>query len=136
MREIELLYGKEWVKKDAVAAPGTPVRLEGQRETYDIWATIEVQTATAVTLMVRGMAIRYDVVGKTLTCDGRSAPLAMRDGKISLRVLADRTSLEIFAADGAISMLTAAKVGGGGIEVASEGGTARVLELRADELWP
>lgn len=136
VKEIELLYGKEWVQKDAVAAPETPVRFDVERELLDIRATIEVQTASSVTLMVRGMAVRYDMAGKVLTCDGRSAPLTVRDGKISLRVLADRTSLEVFAADGAISMLTAAKVGPRGIEVVSEGGTARVVELRAAELWP
>ena len=56
-----------------------------------------------------------------------------------MRVLIDRTSMEIFAADGAFSMLIPAKVGAGGVEVVVEGGTARVQELRVDELtssWP
>ena len=108
-------------------------------ELFDISVTIEIQTAASVTLVVRGMAVRYDVAGKALSCDGRSASLKARDGKISMRVLIDRTSMEIFAADGAFSMLIPAKVGAGGVEVVVEGGTARVQELRVDELtssWP
>ena len=41
---------------------------------------------------------------KTLTCLGREAPVEAADGKLTLRILVDRTSIEVFANDGKVVM--------------------------------
>jgi sucrose-6-phosphate hydrolase SacC (GH32 family) len=57
-----------------------------------------------VVLTARGEPIRYDAKAATLHCLGRSAPLAPQAGRIKLRVLVDRTSIEIFANGGLVTM--------------------------------
>ncbi|MBQ7815640.1 MAG: GH32 C-terminal domain-containing protein, partial [Thermoguttaceae bacterium] len=52
------------------------------------------------TVAIRGRKIELNFAEKTLEHDGVVAPLAVEDGKVSLRVVLDRTSLEIFANDG------------------------------------
>ena len=56
-------------------------------------------------LNVRGTPIQYHVKEKRQSrCLGTSAPLAPVDGCLSLRVLVDRSSIEIFTADGRVNM--------------------------------
>jgi sucrose-6-phosphate hydrolase SacC (GH32 family) len=97
VREIESVRGKKhsWTALELKPADNTLAALNG--ELWDIDAEIEGGTAAEVVLTVRGEAIRYDVRTRTLHCLGRSAPLAPESGKVRLRVLVDRTSLEIFA---------------------------------------
>src|SRR5262249_54401050 len=73
-------------------------------ELFDIQAEWELGTATAVGLNVRGTEIRFDVDNQTLTCGSRSAPLAAAGGRVRLRLLVDRTSLEIFGDGGLVYM--------------------------------
>ena len=55
------------------------------------------------------MPITYDAATQKLACSGRRNPLPLINGKVRLRVLADRTSLEIFGNDGLLYMPMAAK---------------------------
>lgn len=70
----------------------------------DINATIEIATASQTGLRVAGEPIVFDVGKNTLSCLGATAPLVPVDGQITLRVLVDRTTIEIFANGGAISL--------------------------------
>jgi len=51
---------------------------------------------------VRGVPIRH-AAGK-LSCGNKSAPLSPEGGRIKLRILADRGSLEVFANDGRVAI--------------------------------
>ena len=65
---------------------------------------IDPGSAKHVGLHVRGEAIAYDVAAKSLSCGESRAPLEPINGRITLRVLLDRTSIEIFANDGVVSL--------------------------------
>ncbi len=96
VREIAGLYGevKEW--HDLTLAPGdNPLRaLSG--DLWDVSAEVEVGAATALRFQVRGAEVLYDVKAQALTALGRTAPLKLDGQRLTLRLLVDRTSLEVF----------------------------------------
>jgi fructan beta-fructosidase len=100
VREIESLRVKKHAWTDLAIAPGSnPLEaLEG--ELWDIEAEFEVDAAARLIFAARGEPIRYDAQKGELICLGRTTPMAPQDGRIKLRVLVDRTTIEIFAADG------------------------------------
>ena len=87
---------------------GLSMRLQDYRklphDLLDLRAEIEIGDAAEVTLEVRGQAITYSAKDGKLKVLGREAPLKAVDGKVSLRVLLDRTTIKVFANDGALSM--------------------------------
>ena len=52
---------------------------------------------------MRGIDIVYDAAKKTIDC-GVVAPLSPVDGKVSLRILADRGSVEVFGNHGRVAI--------------------------------
>jgi len=89
-----------------------------------------------VGFMVRGTPIVYDVGDKQLSCKGKSAPLSPSDGKIRLRLLVDRTSLEIFGNDGRVYMPMGVihPEKNRSLAIFSTGGTVKVTTLDVYEL--
>ncbi|MCF0233702.1 MAG: glycoside hydrolase family 32 protein, partial [Thermoguttaceae bacterium] len=55
---------------------------------------------TKFDLEFRGRKISLDCAAGTITCEGVVAPLKVIDGRVELRVILDRTSIEVFANDG------------------------------------
>ncbi len=56
------------------------------------------------TLRLSGEKLTYSAATGQLSCLGRTAIVAPQDGRIRLRILLDRTSIELFVNDGEISM--------------------------------
>jgi sucrose-6-phosphate hydrolase SacC (GH32 family) len=116
--------------------------LEGVRgELFDIRAELEAGDAAAVGLAVRGTEVVYDARRRELACNGRTAPMAAEGGRVRLRVLADRTSLEIFGDDGLVYMPLAVLPREDDTTLAAfaRGGTAtlRVLDVQPlRSIWP
>jgi fructan beta-fructosidase len=102
--EISRLHEKAPTWHDLTVSSGENPLHDLKGELWDIQAEFEPGTATQVGLTVRGEAIVYDVQKKTLTCLGHTAPLELEDGKLKLRILADRTSLEVFGNSGRVSL--------------------------------
>jgi sucrose-6-phosphate hydrolase SacC (GH32 family) len=105
VEEIENLYAKEheWTNvaipaDDNVPAPG----IEG--ELFDIEAVFDVGDAEELGLSIRGEEIVYNTKDEQLVFGRSRAPLKAKDGKIRLRCIVDRTSIEIFANGGRIYM--------------------------------
>ncbi|MGO8748852.1 MAG: glycoside hydrolase family 32 protein [Thermoguttaceae bacterium] len=136
VREIEKLRGKSHAWNDLEVKPGgNPLAgLEG--ELWDMEADIAVGRAKAVILSARGEPIRYDVTSGTLSCLGRSAVLKPRKGRIQLRILVDRTSMEIFADEGRITMCSCflPNPGDRSLALSAEGGRAAARSLIVREL--
>ena len=64
-----------------------------------------------------------------------SGPLAVENGRVPLRILVDRSSVEVFGGDGrtVISDRIFPRPTSRGVALFAEGGTAKVVSLRA---WP
>ncbi|MDD9949747.1 MAG: glycoside hydrolase family 32 protein [candidate division Zixibacteria bacterium] len=63
----------------------------------------ESAVARGFTIEVQGHSVKYDAEAQTLSCLGKTAALRTIDGRVSLHLLIDRTSLEIFANQGEVS---------------------------------
>ena len=89
--------------------PGQPIPLLQSNipapgsELYDITAEFDVADVQAVTFDIRGAQVKWTADNK-LTALKKSAPLAPIDGKVKLRILVDRTSLEVFGNGGAVTL--------------------------------
>lgn len=97
--------------------------------------------AQELVLSVRGVPLTYNVARQELSCLDRKAPVTLKDGKLALNLLADRTSLEIFADNGLVYMPMAWKPDPASRSVAFEprGGRARMDAITIHELksiWP
>jgi len=134
--EIDKLHGRRHAWQDLAVGEGDNPLSDINGDLFDIAADITPGDATSVTVNVRGVAVTCDVSAKTLTCLDKSAPLPLTDGSIRLRVLVDRTSIEIFAGDGQVympmSVLPADEDRSLALSIA--GGTATVNSLEVFEL--
>lgn len=66
----------------------------------DVELVVPAENLASQTVAIRGRKIELNFAEKTMKHDGVVAPLAVVDGKVSLRVVLDRTSIEIFANGG------------------------------------
>lgn len=123
--EISALYDKTSNLSNVSIKEGEDLFKEMNGDLYDIDLEIELRKATSFRIGIRGAIIQYDVTRKTLSCGDPfkdpkeeagwwtvkrnnitpannmgEAPLTPIDGKIKLRILVDRTTIEIFGNDG------------------------------------
>ena len=100
LREIETLYTGQDAWNDLSMREADEALAGVDRELLDVAATIQAGSARSVTLLVRGIPIEWAPRKGTLNCLGKSIELAGVKDELDLRVIVDRTSLEIFAEDG------------------------------------
>ncbi len=90
-----------------------------------------------LTVNLLGRPLTYDAATSTLTFEGKSAQVFLAKGKLDLRILVDRTSVEIFAQKGLVTMpfFVLPKAGVTGITVGGSTGWRKekldVYELRS-----
>jgi fructan beta-fructosidase len=73
-------------------------------KSWDVLAEVEPGPDKTFRMDVRDVAIAYDAAKKVLSVGKVAAPLEAADGVISLRVLIDRGSVEVFAGDGRVAV--------------------------------
>lgn len=136
VKEVSLLHAKSHRVPVQPLKSGDNPLADVHGELFDIRAELELSGATEVGLRVRGTAITYDAKTQELVCLNRRAPLKLADGRIRLQILADRTSLEIFAADGLVFMPMAVtpKDDDRSLSVFARGGTAMLHSVEVHEL--
>ncbi len=134
--EIRSLYGrrKTWSHVDLAPGESNLPGLTG--DLWDIEAEIECGSAAAVGFTVSGQRVRYSVPDAMVTCLGRSASLRQERGRIRLRLLVDRTSIELFGNGGALSMTSCFLAPNGDFRLGmfAEGGSATITSLRMTPL--
>jgi sucrose-6-phosphate hydrolase SacC (GH32 family) len=136
VEQIESLYEKP-SEFSNVDLEDDPTPLGGLfHDLLDLRAELQPGSATEVTIRVRGQAITYRPKDKKLVVLGREAPLEPIDGRITLRVLLDRTSLEVFANEGRVSMTSCflPRSKDRGVEASATGGVARIVSMKAHDL--
>lgn len=136
VREIESLYGKEHVLP-AMDFQEKSRTLDGIGSgQYDISVVFEPGNAAEFGITVDGLAITYNAAAKELRCEDKVAPLTPVDGKICLRLLVDRLSVEIFANNGCVymPMRHIQDKEAGGVSVFAKGGKAVLSSVTAHEI--
>jgi len=134
VREIESLHTAPFERKDFALKPGdNPLRgISG--ELFDIG--MEVAPGEAAKFGLRLHETEIAVTGGKISCLGAKADLSPVNGTIKLRILVDRTSIEVFANDGLVSMTSCflPKNRTTGLELYARGGLVRVLSLSVTAL--
>jgi fructan beta-fructosidase len=134
--ELGTLRGRKQVRHDVgLTAEDRPVA-DVAGDSFDIAAEIDPGSAESVTLTVRGVPVRYDGERHALTCRDVTAPVETANGVVSLRLLADRGSVEVFANGGRIAMSVAAlqTEGAPPLTASAMGGAAKLRDLVVYEM--
>jgi sucrose-6-phosphate hydrolase SacC (GH32 family) len=104
VKEIERLYGARHAWSNQPLLPGENLLSALKGDLFDISAEVELGSAAEVGFILRGETVRYTVSDRKLSCLGKSADLSPVSGRIKLRILLDRASIEIFGNDGRVPM--------------------------------
>lgn len=104
VRELDALHQREWSWKAKPLPPSDSPLTDIVGELFDIRAEISPGTATTITFCIRGAEARYTPATGMLSCMDRTIHAGSTDGRLRLRLLVDRTTLEIFADDGMASL--------------------------------
>lgn len=102
----------------------------------DLQVELETAGAAVIGLQVAGHTIRYSVADKQLKVGDVVAPLQIEGGRLKLRILVDRASIDVFADRGQVTV-SAVKIEaqtGPAVTLVSEGGKMRVAVLRENRL--
>jgi sucrose-6-phosphate hydrolase SacC (GH32 family) len=141
VQEITSLRKKKHTWKDMTIKPNENILRDIPGELFDIQLQVELAGAGEFGVKCRGEAVIYSAEKGTLTCLGREAKVNAANGQITLRILIDRTSMEVFANDGQVSMSSCFLPGPekAGLELFSLGGSLRIHSITVCELksiWP
>jgi fructan beta-fructosidase len=137
VKELECLRGKQHSFHAARLEPGVNAleRISGEvPDLLDIEADIDVGAAQQIAWNIRGQKVEYSAADQQLTALGAKAPLPLDGGHLRLRILVDRTSVEVFAGRGRLSMATCfvPDAGNRSLSLTVAGGTATAAQL---DVW-
>ena len=107
IREIEKLWGEKLDMSPITLHPGENAFVKQTGKYYDIEVEIDLarSDASEIVLELAGSSkVRYLVNDKVLENCGSRAVLAPENGRVELRVLLDRTSVETFGNHGLVSI--------------------------------
>jgi len=104
VRELDSLYGKSYRLKTMPLTSKLDLFPGVNAELFDLNIEFSPNDAKEVGLEVRGVTVTYDVEKKELSCLGKKAALPLEQGRMRLRLLVDRGSLEIFGNSGRVYM--------------------------------
>ena len=110
-----------------------PIKFDVKDQLFDIVVTLKKGTAKKAVLRFGGSAATYDFAGQKLD----EMPLAMKDGKVTFRVLVDRPMYELIGGGGACFKTSGRRDMGkpiGTISLTAEGGSLTVESLKAYEM--
>jgi len=134
--ELETLRGSSLYPLGFTLDPGERA-LEGlSGDLFEVRVELFPGEAESAGLRVRGVPVAYEARSRELCVGDLRAPVALRDGKLSLHVYADRTCLEVFADDGLTYMPCNVAPSPAETTVAAfaRGGAATFAELEVHEL--
>jgi fructan beta-fructosidase len=108
---------------------------ELRADLLDLRAEIKSVGAEEFGITVRGQIISYSVAQQTLQLGSLSAPLKLPEGTLRLRILVDRSSIEVFADEGEVTFsVMTLEDADHDVSLFSNGGEIRVVSLEANRL--
>ena len=136
VRELEKLHYRTHRWSNRPLPPGETPMPEAAGELFDVRAEIDVGDAEEVGFKLGGHPVTYHVRNKTLGGPGKPVAMDAPAGRITLQILVDRTTVEVYGNGGrvAISYGVSPKPGDAGIRLFARGGAAKVVSLAAYEL--
>jgi len=83
---------------------GTNLLADLTGELFHLRGQFEVRSAGQMGFTIRGTEVLYDAAKERISCNGKSTALKPKNGKITLEILVDRNSIEIFGNSGQVYM--------------------------------
>ena len=116
--------------------PGANPLAGVKAELLDLTVELDCGTAAEIGFVLRGVTVGYNVAKQEISCNGMTAPLKPVNGRIRLRMLVDRTSIDIFGNDGRLYMTIGVIIPGDNrsLELYAKGGDAKIHALAVHEL--
>lgn len=139
--EITKLYSKTHDLGARTLAPGDNALAGIAPGLLDIECEVDLQQAKHLSLKCRSAELSYDVKSEKLRLLRADPALKLKDGRLSLRVLIDRTSIEAFVNGGEVdaSGVCFPDMADQTLSLTVEGGPVRIRRLVVHELrsiWP
>ena len=138
VEELKSLRGKMSEVSNVAVRTDGGFLIPNQNELFDMEAVISIGSAQNITLNVRGQRITYNAAEKWIALDSIHAPLDLADGALKLRIVMDRTSIELFAQDGEVQIAKVFRPSRniifGGIPVEVTGGNAVIDNVKIWEM--
>ena len=98
IEEIKRLYTGSFTLRDHIIKPGKNPLSELSGDLFDIAMDVETRSATEFGLRLHETSVTY--AGGKVTSLGAAARVTAKEGRVRLRILIDRTSIETFVNDG------------------------------------
>ncbi len=123
IKEIENLYVKSYKFKNLTVEKAAKKLTGVKAELIDM--SVEFEPKNSLNLTIRGLEVTYDLNSKMFTFGTSKIAAPVIDGKVKLRILLDRASIELFANDGAAvsTCYAVAETGNQGISVSADSNT-------------
>ncbi len=134
--ELASLRGEKHAWRDLAPSSSENPLAHITGDLFEIRVEAEVGADAVLALTVRGVPIIYAAAKKTLTCGDKTAPLGPELGKVSLQILVDRGSIELFGNNGrvAISHGVIPLEGNRTLSISVTGGATRIRSLDVYQL--
>ena len=138
VRELTSLRTKTKTIKPQTLHPGENPLAGVTGELLDLVTEFTPGEAFEIGFNLRGMPVVYDVKNQELSCRDKKAMLKLDHGKVRLRMMLDRTSIDIFGNDGILYMPIGVLVPTDNLslDVQAKGGEAHINSLEIFELKP
>lgn len=136
VKELESLRGDFQTIKPQTLRPGENPLASTHGELLEVVSELTLGDATEIGFHLRGVGVVYDVKKQELSCGNRKATLKPVNGKIQLRMMVDRTTIDIFGNDGQFYMPMGLVIAPDNkkLEVFAKGGDAQINLLKVYEL--
>jgi len=134
VKEIETLYDEPFELADQTVKPGSNPLAHIAGDLFDIQMEIVPGASAEFGIRLYDQAVAY--ANNRMFCLGSTAKLSPVDGKLKLRILVDRTSIEVFANDGGVSITSCflPKEKSTGLEFYTKDGNVTIRSLRVSKL--
>jgi sucrose-6-phosphate hydrolase SacC (GH32 family) len=136
VKEYASLRAKTHIVPPRTLTPGENPLASIEGELLDVNGDIDIGDASQIIFNLRGIPVVYDAKKQEITCEGNRGPLAPDKGVIRLRLLVDRSSIDIFGNDGQLYMTVGVLVpqDNFSLEIQSKDGSAKIESLEVHEL--
>jgi fructan beta-fructosidase len=104
VQELESLRGELKEFRNIIVNPHQETLIPFEEEFFDTEIILDAGEADKLVMDVVGQRIEYNVAEQQITLEKIHAPLVLRNGKLKLRIIVDRTSIELFAQDGEVQI--------------------------------
>lgn len=138
--EIASLYETQRNWNDVEVKPGDNPLAGLSGELWDIDAEITPGSGASFGFRIRGRSVTYDLKQKRLSNGDAAAEMSPKDGRVKIRILVDRTSVEVFGNNGEVVIPCCFLPSGTdrSLELFALGGTVRIASMsirKLNSIW-